>query len=281
MQNIISIDWEDWFHICEVEHLFPRDKWDSYPSILDEATDRILELLGAKNTKATFFIVGYSAQRQPELIKRIADEGHEIAHHTMNHDLVYGLTPEIFAEDIREGKKVLEALSGQQIVGFRAPQWSLNHRTPWAADALIEAGYTYDSSMAPLPIIGNMRFPQHAHTVQGKKVEGNLIELPPLVLSFPGLNVPAGGGWGLKIWPLPWIINKVRTLNAAGSPACFFLHPVDFVKHGHGKDLPFVKRAVTSYGIRSTQKSCDFLFAHLELTSIKDALAGLALLKNE
>ena len=281
MQNIISIDWEDWFHICEVEHLLPKDKWDSYPSILDEATDKILELLAAKKTKATFFIVGYSAQRQPELIKRIADEGHEIAHHSMQHDLVYNLTPEHFARDVQEGQKLLEEMSGQQIMGFRAPQWSINKRTPWAADVLISAGFAYDSSMAPMPIIGSMDFPQHAHIIKGDKVEGSLVEFPPLTLRFPGINVPGGGGWGLKIWPLRWIFNKVQKLNRAGSPACFFLHPVDFVKHNYGKGLPLVKRAVTSYGIRSTKKICDFLFDRIELCPIKEILPGLAKQNNE
>lgn len=281
MKNIISIDWEDWFHICEVEHLLPREKWDSYPSILDEATDRILELLAANKTKATFFIVGYSAKRRPELIKRIAEEGHEIAHHTMAHDLIYDLTPAKFDKDIRQGKKLLERLSDRPVVGFRAPQWSMNQRSAWATDVLIDAGYEYDSSRAPLPIIGSMDFDENVYEIKGSKSKGGIIEIPPLVLKFPLIKVPAGGGWGVHTWPLKWIINKALKLNKKGSPATFFFHPVDFVKHDYGKDLPFIKKAVTTFGLRTTQKTCEYLFDNLELGSIKEILPTLHLRNNE
>jgi len=272
MRNIISIDWEDWFHICEVEHLLPRDAWDSYPSILDEATDHILDLLAGHNVRATFFILGYSAARQPELVRRIAAAGHEIAHHSMQHELVYKMSPQAFTADLAEGKALLAELSGGQVQGFRAPQWSINQRCPWAIDALIQAGFTYDSSRAPLPIIGSMAYPETVHKISGVSGSSSLLELPPLVLRIPGLKVPAGGGWGLRIWPLRWIINKVRNLNRKGSPATFFLHPADFVKHRHGLRLPLVKRAVTSYGLRTVGRALEVLLDELEFTAASAVL---------
>ena len=270
MKNCISIDWEDWFHICEVEEVLPRAAWDSYPSILDEATDRILEKLAARNCRATFFLVGYSARRQPELVRRIAAAGHEIAHHTMEHELVYDMTPETFRRDLAAGKKLLEELGNCTVRGFRAPQWSANQRTPWVTDALLAAGYSYDSSRAPLPIIGSMDFPHTVHRLAGVEHSGSLVELPPLVVRLPGLNLPAGGGWGLHCLPLAWIVRRARALNAQGSPATFFFHPADFVRHRHGAGLPFIKKLVTSFQPRPIERTWEILFDQLEFAPLAE-----------
>ena len=277
MKNCISIDWEDWFHICDVEHLLPRAHWDGYPSILEEATDAILELLQQKQTRATFFIVGYSARRQPELVKRIATEGHEIAHHSMEHRLVYTMTSEEFAEDVAAGKELLEGIVGRPVVGYRAPQWSANQRAPWSAGALAQAGYDYDSSRAPLPIVGDRTFPETVHVLAGSRRYGRLLEFPPLVLRFPGVKVPAGGGWGLYTWPLKWICKKAGKLNAAGSPATFFFHPTDFIKQRQVAGLPLLKKFVTAFKPRSLGKTWDFLFDTLEFGPITEIMHQIKL----
>ncbi|MEN8257184.1 MAG: polysaccharide deacetylase family protein [Thermodesulfobacteriota bacterium] len=275
MKNCITIDWEDWFHICEVDHLLPREEWDSYPSILEEATEKILLFLAERKTRATFFILGYSARRHPHLVERIAKAGHEIAYHTDNHQLLYDLSPQDFQEDLATGTQLLSEICGQQIKGFRAPQWSLNQKTPWAIDLLLGNGYSYDSSHAPMPIIGDPGFPEVVHTLAGDIMEGNLWEFPPMVLNLAGLKVPAAGGWGLRTWPMALILRKVKTLNQKGSPATFFLHPVDFTNHRYDRALPLVKRAVLAYGLRSPIRSLELLMDRLKLTAIEDCLKTL------
>jgi polysaccharide deacetylase family protein (PEP-CTERM system associated) len=266
-QNIITVDWEDWFHICEVDHILPQHEWDTYPSILPEATSRLLDFFAAHGITATFFILGYSARRFPHLVRSIAKAGHEIAFHGHDHRLVYGQKPEDFRQDMIQGKEELEGLCKTSVLGFRAPQWSLNERCPWGLEILADAGYIYDASHAPLPIIGYPSYPQGVHTLQTSK--GQLYEFPPMTLNILGLQVPAGGGWGLKTWPMPAIRNKMHKLNRAGTPATFFIHPADVVQHQSPVPLPFIKRVVTQFGFRTTLTSLDNILTETDLISIR------------
>ncbi|NDY43510.1 DUF3473 domain-containing protein [Dissulfurirhabdus thermomarina] len=275
MKNVLSIDWEDWFHVCEVDRHLPRQRWDAFPSILDEATDVLLDLLQRRRTRATFFVVGYSAERQPELVRRIAREGHEVAYHGYDHTLVYETAPAAFAGDLAMGRALLGELTGQEIRGFRAPQWSLNQRAPWAVDEIIRAGFRYDSSRAPLPIVGNPAFPRSAHVLEVEEGRGRLVELPPLVLDLPGLPLPAGGGWGLRTWPLAAVVARARAMNRAGSPAVFHFHPVEFVRERPRARLPLVKRFVLRFGLRSTRRAWDYLLDRLEFTTAWDCVQAL------
>ncbi len=275
VKNCITIDWEDWFHICEVDHLLPRHKWDSYPSILAEATDALLAFLAARKTRATFFILGYCARRHPHLVERIAKAGHEIAYHTDNHQLLYDHSAQDFQKDLEVGCSLLSEICDRPIKGFRAPQWSLNQKTPWALDLLLKNGFSYDSSHAPMAIIGDPAFPEVAHRLSSPTVPGEIWELPPMVLNMAGLKVPAAGGWGLRTWPMAMIYRKVQALNQKGSPATFFLHPVDFTNHRYEHSLPLVKRAVLTYGLRRPVRSLELLMDRFELTAIEDCLETL------
>jgi len=275
MKNCLSIDWEDWFHVCEVEHIYPRRDWDTFPSILEEATDKILELLNDKGVRGTFFMLGYCAARHPKLVRRIANQGHEVACHSFSHQLVYESDPEAFAVDLTRGKKLLEDLSGQAVRGFRAPQWSLNHRAAWAVDQLIAAGFEYDSSRAPLPIVGRSDSPEEVHLLPSANGKGRLVELPPLVFKTPWANLPAGGGWGLRTWPIRAIVGKASRLNAKGSPATFFIHPAEFMGRRRDSRLPWKKRFVLNFGLRRTEEVLDRLFEHLTLAAAADVLDEL------
>jgi polysaccharide deacetylase family protein (PEP-CTERM system associated) len=270
-RNIVSIDFEDWFHVCEVEHVLPRSRWDTYRSILDETTDWLLAELARRGTRATFFLVGYSAARNPELVRRVAREGHEIAYHGYDHEMVAPGDPERFRRDLRRGRDLLRGIAGGEVTGFRAPQWSLGRAGPWAVDVLVEEGFAYDSSRVPLPIIGRPGFPERVHTLAHSRGAGRLVEFPPLILRLPGVNVPAGGGWGLRCWPLTAILAKTRRLNRAGIPATFFFHPAEFVSHRFLTKLPLAKRFVLSFAPRPTRRAWDFLFDHLEFGPMGEA----------
>jgi peptidoglycan-N-acetylglucosamine deacetylase len=271
MRNIVSIDFEDWFHVCEVEHLLPRAHWDGYRSILDAATDWLLAELARRRTRATFFVVGYCAKRHPHLIRRLAAEGHEIAYHTADHGLVDCSDAAAFRQDLRRGRAQLQALSGRAVTGFRAPQWSLGRAGNWAVDVLVEEGFAYDSSRVPLPCLGRPEYPEQVHVLKHSTGAGRLVELPPLILKLPLVNVPAGGGWGLRCWPLTAILAKTRRLNRAGAPVTFFFHPAEFITHRFPVTLPLPKRFVCSFALRRTREAWDYLFDHLELGPMDEA----------
>lgn len=264
MKNVISIDWEDWFHICGQEHVLPRSAWDSYSSILDEATDIVLDMLDRRQVTATFFIVGYSAMRLPEAVRRIADAGHEIGFHTMEHALVYEMDARDLSKDLDTGVALLRELTGKAPHGFRAPQWSLGRNPLWVYETLAAHGFVFDSSAVPLPFIGDQGQPERARCIdcgEGRAI----VELPPLVLRSPLANVPAGGGWGVRTWPMRRIIDKTRRLNAAGSPATFYFHPAEFVDRELPANLSPIKRFVCSFQLRSAAVAWDALFDSLEL----------------
>ncbi|MHC1742563.1 MAG: polysaccharide deacetylase family protein [Syntrophobacteraceae bacterium] len=248
--NILTVDLEDWFHICEVETILPRSIWDSLPSTVAADTELLLDLLGRTGARATFFVLGYVARRHPSLIRRINDLGHEIAYHGWDHELVYQLRPEGFRSILRDGIHLIEDLIGARPIGFRAPQWSINDRSPWALEVLAEEGFLYDSSMAPLKFIGNEAYPSEPHFRSTS--HGPLWEVPPLTLWTPWGRFPAAGGWGLRSLPLPVLARVVNRLNRRSSPAVFYVHPREIGSNRSIQGLPLSKRFVLNGGLWST-----------------------------
>ena len=138
VMNLLTVDLEDWFHICEVEHLLPREKWDKFPSTVVTDTEKLLSLVAQTNSRATFFVLGYVAEKHPELVRRIYHMGHEIGYHGWDHELVYELSPQDFRQILRRGIECIERLIDKRPIGFRAPQWSINNRSRWALEILAE-----------------------------------------------------------------------------------------------------------------------------------------------
>ena len=250
LTNILSVDLEDWFHICGVEGRLPASHWDSLESRVEVNTRKILDLCRAHDITATFFILGYVADRHPRLIRAIVEQGHEIAVHGYAHQRVYRMTPAHFRKDLRKAIRAITALTGCGINGFRAPEWSIRDDSLWALDILLEEGFTYDSSMAPLPIIGNPNYPRVPH--QRQLAAGPLWELPPLVAPTLVGNLPIGGGWGLRVLPYRLIRNTIKALNAQGHPAVIFLHPREFDRNNPRVALPLEKRFVLEARIERT-----------------------------
>ncbi len=148
--NYLSIDVEDYFHVSAFESISPRTTWDSRELRVEKNTDKILGILDEFQVKATFFVLGWVAERCPDLVKRIVANGHEIASHGYGHQRVCHQQREVFSKDIRRSKEMLEDLSGQKVIGYRAPSYSITRQTDWAFDELLEAGYQYDSSIFPM-----------------------------------------------------------------------------------------------------------------------------------
>ncbi len=265
IKNILTIDVEDWFHICGVNDFIPRETWSGLESRVFENTLRILDILGQADTLATFFILGSIVENHPELIKRISDAGHEIASHGYDHRRVYTMTPEAFRQDIQKSVEILSGITGKGINGFRAPEWSIRDDSLWALDILQDQGFQYDSSMAPLPIIGNTEYPKTPWRHQ--LTHGKLWELPPLVGSAPLINFPFGGGWGLRTFPYCLICSAIQKVNLQGMPAVIFLHPREFDSECPRIKIPLVKRFVLNAGVESTEKRLSRLLTDFDFTS--------------
>lgn len=272
VENILTVDLEDWFHICEVEHLLPRRNWDRLPSTVVADSENLLNLLEQSGSRATFFVLGYVAEKYPELIRLIHHMGHEIAYHGWDHELVYNLSKSDFRQILRKGIRCIESLVNQRVVGFRAPQWSINDRSVWALEILAEEGFVYDSSMAPLRIIGNESYPRNPWQVN--TATGHLWELPPLTLKTPFGRYPAGGSWGLRCLPYPLIKQRVQKLNERRTPALFYFHPREFGGKRSVPGLPPSKRFALHGGIWRSGSQLTRLLADFRFTSIEQYLDG-------
>ncbi|MEO1044787.1 MAG: XrtA system polysaccharide deacetylase [Pseudomonadota bacterium] len=223
--NGLSVDIEDWFQVGAFENTISRDDWDSLPHRVEANSDAVLALFAEADVKATFFILGWVAERYPALIRRIADAGHEIASHGWAHDRVFTMDAKTFAEDIRRTRKVLEDAGGQKVTGYRAPSFSIDSRTPFAHQVLAEQGYAYSSSVAPV-MHDHYGWPE-APRFAWRPVEGSsLVELPVTTVQLNGRNFAAGGGGFFRLFPYAlsrWAINRVNRHDA--EPAIFYFHP--------------------------------------------------------
>ncbi|MBW1680648.1 MAG: polysaccharide deacetylase family protein [Deltaproteobacteria bacterium] len=256
--NILTVDLEDWFHICGVEDLLPEESWGRLESRVEKNTRVILSILDRHGVKATFFVLGFVAEGHPELIRDIARRGHEIATHGYAHRRVYEMSPKAFREDLRKARAIIEEITGARILGYRAPEWSIRDDSIWAPGILEEEGFLYDSSMAPLPIIGNKAYPRVPHRAPGGA--GVLWEFPPLVAPAPLTPLPLGGGWGLRVFPYRVIRHAVTALNRAGHPALFYVHPREFDRRNPKVSLPLSRRFVLNARVaRTGQRLCRLL----------------------
>lgn len=222
--HALTIDLEDYYMVSAFESRVPKSEWDTRESRIVRNTDIVLSVLRDFNTKATFFTVGWVAERYPGLLRRVKAEGHEIACHGYHHRLIYEMTPDEFRQDLRRAKRALEAAIGEPVVGYRAPSFSVVSETLWALDILREEGFEYDSSILPAAharggLIGAKR---HPHWLRG------IMELPMSTLSVGGKHIPFSGGGYFRLFPYPLIRHGMRACERAGRPCVVYLHPWEF-----------------------------------------------------
>jgi polysaccharide deacetylase family protein (PEP-CTERM system associated) len=224
VKNILSIDVEDWFQVENYAHAIPPSTWAEKELRVRRNVELILDLLAAFGTKATFFTLGWIADRERDLVRRIAREGHEIASHGWSHTPIWCLSGDEFKKEIRRSRALLQDLSGQPVLGYRAPTFSVTEKTLWALGELAEAGYTFDSSIFPVwhDRYGIPDSPTGIHRRNG------LWEIPPSVYRFGSLNLPVAGGGYFRLYPLGLTERAIRRLNASGQPAVVYVHPWEF-----------------------------------------------------
>jgi polysaccharide deacetylase family protein (PEP-CTERM system associated) len=224
--NAMTVDVEDYFHVSVFDGTLPRHQWTTLESRVGRNTDRLLEIFAASGVRATFFVLGWVAERFPAIVRSIVSHGHEIASHGYAHRLVYDQTPAAFREDVRRSKLLLEDIGGQPVAGYRAPSYSVTPRSLWALDILIEEGYTYDTSIFPIrhDRYGIPVSARHAYSMT--RSAGRLLELPASTARWGLLNLPVAGGGYFRILPYAWTRWGIDRLNQLEQrPAIFYIHP--------------------------------------------------------
>ncbi|MCG7348408.1 XrtA system polysaccharide deacetylase [Sphingomonas sp. ACRSK] len=224
MRNAMSVDVEDWFQVGAFETVIAREDWPRLESRVEANTDRVLAVFAETGTTATFFTLGWVAERAPGLIRRIAEAGHEVASHGWDHQRVFTFTPDQFRADVARARSALEDAGGVAVTGYRAPSFSIDARTPWAHAVLAETGHFYSSSVAPVrhDHYGWPDAPPHPF----RPLAGSdLIEWPITTARVLGRQVPAGGGF-FRLLPGAVTERAVAQANAGeGRPAMFYFHP--------------------------------------------------------
>lgn len=223
----MSVDVEDYFHVAALSEAISRDDWDSMNARVDANTRRLLDLFDRSRTRATFFVLGWVAERYPALVREISERGHEVACHGFSHKLVYQQSPAEFREETRRSKAILEDLTAQSVQGYRAASYSITPQSQWALDILCEEGFVYDSSIFPVRhdlygMPGAERFPHMLRAPSGAEI----VEFPPSTARLFGQNVPAAGGGYFRLYPYAlsrWLMRRVNETEK--QPTVFYLHP--------------------------------------------------------
>jgi polysaccharide deacetylase family protein (PEP-CTERM system associated) len=223
LANALTIDVEDYFQVSAFAPYIRRDEWDTRECRVERNVDRILALLDAQGTRATFFTLGWVAERYPALVRRIVDGGHELASHGHGHQRASELDRAAFRADVERAKKRLEDTGGAAVRGYRAPSFSIGPANLWALDTLLETGHVYSSSIYPIrhDHYGMPEAPRFAH-----RRDNGLLEIPPTTLRLAGRNLPSSGGGFFRLLPYDvsrWMIRRVNRQD--GQPAVFYFHP--------------------------------------------------------
>ncbi len=223
--NGLSVDVEDWFQVGAFENVIDRGEWDSIKTRVEDNVYRVIDLFAEADVRATFFTLGWVASRHPNMIRRIADAGHELASHGYDHARVFTFTPREFAEDIRKARAIIEDCTGVAVTGYRAPSFSIDHRTPWAFEELAAQGYAYSSSVAPV-VHDHYGWPAAPRFAFRPVTGSSLVELPVTTAMLGQRRVAAGGGGFFRVLPYGfsrWAIRQVNRVE--GRPAMFYFHP--------------------------------------------------------
>jgi polysaccharide deacetylase family protein (PEP-CTERM system associated) len=226
--NAFTVDVEDYFHVEAFANSIARESWPQLEYRCERNVGRLLEMLDERGVRGTFFVLGWIAERSPQLVKDIAAAGHEIACHGYSHQLVYRQTREVFTRETRQAKELLEDLSGKPVAGYRAASFSITKVSMWALDVLIDLGFTYDSSVFPVSHHDNYGVPEapvgpcRLRAPSGR----SLIEVPLSVATVAGLRVPVSGGGYFRLFPYWMSRAGMRSIEREGDrPVVFYMHP--------------------------------------------------------
>jgi polysaccharide deacetylase family protein (PEP-CTERM system associated) len=282
ISNAFTIDVEDYYHVSALASAIPREQWSQRESRVAASTDRLLAMLDERRIKGTFFVLGWVADKVPELVKRIASQGHEVACHGYSHELIYRQTPGVFADETRRSKTLLEDLTGMPVIGYRAASFSITPRSRWALDTLIEQGFLYDSSIFPVRhdrygMPGADRAPGYVHAPSG----GRIAEFPMSTAAFGPVRVPVSGGGYFRLLPYWFTRNGLRSINERdGMPFTFYLHPWEIDVDQPRVEVGFVSRFRHYTNLSKCEARLRRLLTDFSFTTMRNVLRGRGLLSS-
>lgn len=273
--HLFTVDVEEYFQVAALEPYVPRATWSSIPSRVEVGVDVLLEALDRHTARGTFFALGIVAQRCPDVVRKIAGAGHEIASHGWSHCNIAALGPKAFREEAERTRMVLEDLTGQPVTGFRAPNFSLLPQCEWAFDALIEAGYQYDSSIFP-GRAGRRHEPRYEpHEI--RRAAGQLIELPLTCADLAGMRIPAAGGAWFRLLPYQLSALALRQAEQRQHAAVFYVHPWELDADQPRLRVQPLTRLRHYGGLAKSKARLHRLLREFRFTSIRDWLASVRL----
>jgi len=281
MKCIFSVDVEDWFHILDLQSTPDLTEWDSLPSRVERNFRKLLEMFGTARVHVTCFFLGWVAQKYPHLVREAQDLGHEVASHGYAHRLVYAMTPREFLEDAERAKKVTEDAAGREVMGYRAPGFSVTQDTPWFFDQLAEAGYRYDSSVFPATrghggLPGADRVPYSVRTGAGE-----VREFPITLTEILHVPVCLFGGGYLRLAPWALIKRGAARVLGEGRPVVFYLHPREIDPTHPRLEMDYQRRFKSYVNLGATGLKVKRILAEFEFTTFADLIIGDGVLSSD
>ncbi|MEO1480777.1 MAG: XrtA system polysaccharide deacetylase [Myxococcota bacterium] len=280
MRHALTIDVEDYFQVSAFEGVIDREHWPDRESRVVRNTRALLDLFDWYNRRGTFFILGWVAERFPELVREIAGRGHEVASHGWSHKLVYNQSPDEFRDETLRSKHLLEDITGERVLGYRAASYSITEKSRWALDVLVDAGFDYDSSIFPIRhdrygIPGSEVAPHRLQTPNG----ATLTEFPISVAEVLGRRLPVAGGGYFRIFPLAMTLAGLRQVQASGRPFVFYLHPWE-IDPGQPRvpDASVLSQFRHYTNLSRCEARLRVVLDSFELTTMRSVLDDLALL---
>ena len=273
IRNAFSVDVEEYFQVEAFSGLIDKKDWESIPPRAEQQTRRILELLESFQVRGTFFVLGWLAERNPNLIREIHDAGHEIASHGFGHTMVTNMTPTEFRNDIRKSKTILEGITKNEIHGYRAPTFSIAEKTSWAYEILLEEGFRYSSSVFPI-LHDRYGWPEFGHDPRKMASNGNgeLWEIPMSVGTIGPFRIPFGGGGYLRLYPLFLTRALFGSLEKEWKSAMLYMHPWELdTAHPHVQ-APLFRRLRHYVGIRKMEKKLVTLLQSVKFDTVSKVL---------
>lgn len=278
IRNALTVDVEDYFHVSAFANSINRKDWDNQPLRVENNTQRLMDLFDEAQVKATFFVLGWVADRNRSLVNEIAQRGHEVACHGYSHQLIYNQTPEVFREETFRSKNLLEDIIQKPVTGYRAASYSITRRSLWALDILVEAGFEYDSSIFPVKhdlygIPNAKEVPHQLLTPNGS----NLVEFPLSTAKIFNYQIPVAGGGYFRLYPYLFSRAGLSQINRHGRPFIFYLHPWEI-----DTDQPVIQAKWFSHfrhynNLSKCEPRLKQLLKDFEFATVRNVLADLDL----
>jgi polysaccharide deacetylase family protein (PEP-CTERM system associated) len=279
--NALTIDVEEWFHVSLFRRRIRREEWDSLKSTVVADTCLVLKILAEKKVRATFFILGWVAERYPEIVIAIQEHGHEIGSHTYSHQIIYEQSRQEFAADVRRSLTLLEDLTQAPVINFRAPSYSITRSSLWAWEALADLGITCDSSVFPVKhdLYGIPEAPRFPFYINLKNHPG-LIEVPLSTIQLRGKNIPVAGGGYLRLYPDWFIRHSIRRINRENRPAIIYLHPWELDPNLPRLKIGFLKELRHYGNLALTEAKLRRLLDEFSFGPLRDVLSAVPIQNN-